>query len=267
MKYKPVIFFHVGLGKTGTTFLQDRFFPKLEGIDYLPRNKYHKAEEYIEKSQSQSILVSREFDQQLEFEARKFADVFPDAKPIIVLRRPASYIASQYRRAVKNGFTGEFTDFFDLISDDGLFKKKDLEFDRQLQQLSAIFSSPVTVLFYEDMKNNLRGFLEQWLQVLSASADLSRLNPSKKHASYTEEQLLFFQSIAKRIDLQKRPRQTMKPFAFITRLLRATIRYSILFVGKFYKSSRRLISPSDLSAVEKHYDVMWKDLYNQYSIR
>ena len=50
MKYKPVIFFHVGLGKTGTTFLQDRFFPKLEGIDYLPRNKYHKAEEYIEKS-------------------------------------------------------------------------------------------------------------------------------------------------------------------------------------------------------------------------
>ena len=167
-------------------------------------------------------FISREFDQQLEFEARKFADVFPDAKPIIVLRRPDSYAASQPGRAVKNGFTS-FTDFFDLISDDGLFKKKDLEFDGQLQQLSAIFSSPVTVLFYEDMKNNLRGFLEQWLQVLSASADLSRLNPRKKHASYTEEQLLFFQSIAKRIDLQKRPRQTMKPFAFIARLLRATI--------------------------------------------
>ena len=29
------IFFHVGTGKTGSTFLQSRIFPKLKGIHYI----------------------------------------------------------------------------------------------------------------------------------------------------------------------------------------------------------------------------------------
>ena len=264
MKGKTTIFFHVGLGKTGTTFLQDRFFPSLKGIDYLPRNKFYKAKDYIRNSQSPSILVSREFDQQLESEARKFADVFPDAKPIIVLRRPDSYIASQYRRAVKNGFTGEFTDFFNLQSDNGIFKMKDLEFDKQLQQLSAIFSNPAIVLFYEDMKSDLGDFLHQWLQILSASSDINRLNQRRKHASYTEAQLLFLQGFSNRIDLRKRPRKSMDPLAFIARIIRAVFRYSILYVGRFYTPSRQLINPSDLDAVERHYRAMWLDLCEQY---
>ena len=35
MTSEPSIYFHVGLGKTGSTFLQDRFFPRLMDIDYL----------------------------------------------------------------------------------------------------------------------------------------------------------------------------------------------------------------------------------------
>ena len=258
------IYFHVGLGKTGSTFLQDRFFPKLMGISYLPRNRFHRVQSFIAKNQSSAILVSREFDQQLEAEASKFAEFFSHAQPIIVLRRPDSYIASQYRRAVKNGFRGGFKDFFDLDQDNGHFKKCDIQFDDQIERLAQLFSQPVIVLFYEDMKSDLTGYLQTWLDVLSARVEWSNVNLKTKHASYTDSQLLFLQKVAAVIDLRKRRRQAFNPFSFFMRIMRASLRYSLLFLGKLRRSNQQLISSEDLQRVEEAYRPMWTALRRQY---
>ena len=101
------IYFHVGTGKTGSTFLQARIFPLLKGIHYIPTNRYHKIFLEIEKYSSTKILISREFDQQLEREVKRFSEKHTNTNPIIIFRRHDSYIASQYRRFVKNGFTGK----------------------------------------------------------------------------------------------------------------------------------------------------------------
>ena len=68
------IFFHVGTSKTGSTFLQNRIFPLLKGIAYIPTNKYHNIYTEIKKIKQKSILVSREFDRQFEDEIEKFYD-------------------------------------------------------------------------------------------------------------------------------------------------------------------------------------------------
>lgn len=266
MNSRSRIFFHVGLGKTGSTFLQDRFFPRLMDINYLPRNRFHRAHSFIANHPSSTILVSREFDQQLEVEARKFAESFPEARPIIVLRRPDSYIASQYRRAVKNGFRGDFIDFFDLDQDKGHFKQSDLQYDEQIEMLSRLFSQPVTVFFYEDMKADLNDYLETWLSLLSARVDWSKVNLKPKHASYTDRQLLFLQCIARAacIDLRKRPRQAFNPFSFLMRIMRASLRYSLLFLGKMRRSNQQLISSEDLQRVEEAYRQMWTALRRRY---
>lgn len=264
MNSSSPIFFHVGLGKTGSTFLQDRFFPRLMDINYLPRNRFHRAHSFIANHPSSTILVSREFDQQLELEAVKFAESFPEAHPIIVLRRPDSYIASQYRRAVKNGFRGDFIDFFDLDQDKGHFKQSDLQYDEQIAMLSRLFSKPVIVFFYEDMKADLNGYLETWLSILSAKVDWSKVNLKTKHASYTDRQLLFLQRIAACIDLRKRPRQAFNPISFLARIMRASLRYSLLFIGKLSRSNQQLISSEDLQGVEEAYRPMWTALRRQY---
>lgn len=264
MTSKPSIYFHVGLGKTGSTFLQDRFFPRLMDIDYLPRNRFHLAHSFIANHPSSKILVSREFDQQLEVEAGKFAASFPEARPIIVLRRPDSYIASQYRRAVKNGFRGGFKDFFDLDQDKGHFSQGDLQYDEQIEMLSQLFLQPVTVFFYEDMKADLNDYLETWLSLLSAGVNWSKVNLKTKHASYTDRQLLFLQRIAACIDLRKRPRQAFNPISFLVRIMRASLRYSLLFLGKFSRSNQQLISAEDLQRVEEAYRPMWTALRRRY---
>ena len=105
------IFFHVGTGKTGTTFLQYRVFPKLRNIYYIQRTRYKNVKNIIAESDAQKILISREFDQQLEKEIRWFTHTYPDTTPIIVFRRHDSYIASQYRRFVKMALTARLQIF------------------------------------------------------------------------------------------------------------------------------------------------------------
>ena len=265
MTSEQLVYFHVGLGKTGSTFLQDRFFPRLMDINYLPRNRFHRAQTFIANHPSSAILISREFDQQLEMEARKFAESFPEAQPIIVLRRPDSYIASQYRRAVKNGFRGSFKDFFDLDQEEGHFKQSDLQYDEQIAILSELFSQPVNVLFYEDMKADLNGYLETWLSLLTARVDWSTVNLKTKHASYTDRKLHFQQRIADFIDLRKRPRQAFNPISFVRRIMRASLRYSLLFLGKLSRSNQLLISREALQQVEEAYRPMWVALRHQYA--
>ena len=97
------IFFHVGISKTGSTFLQHRVFPKLRNIEYFPTNRYKKYQQLIQQTNSKSILLSREFDRQMEREVKKWAAHSPNTKSIMVLRQQDGWIASQYRRFVKNG--------------------------------------------------------------------------------------------------------------------------------------------------------------------
>ena len=37
------IFFHVGISKTGSTFLQQRVFPYVKNIQYIPTHKYRQC--------------------------------------------------------------------------------------------------------------------------------------------------------------------------------------------------------------------------------
>ena len=117
------IYFHVGISKTGSTFLQKSVFPLLSKITYIPTNKYQNIYLEIEKISLGNVLISREFDRQFEKEVFKFSNKYPQSTPIIVLRRHDEYFASQYRRFVKNGFTGGVGDFLNLEDDSGFLKK------------------------------------------------------------------------------------------------------------------------------------------------
>ena len=132
--------------------------------------------------------------------------------------------------------------------------------------LSRLFSQPVTVFFYEDMKADLNDYLETWLSLLSARVDWSKVNLKPKHASYTDRQLLFLQRIARVacIDLRKRPRQAFNPFSFLMRIMRASLRYSLLFLGKMRRSNQQLISSEGLQRVEEAYRQMWTALRRRY---
>ena len=253
------IYFHVGTGKTGSTFLQTRIFPLLKEIYYIPTNRYHKIFQEIEKSSASKILVSREFDQQLEREIKRFSEKHPDTTPIIVFRRHDSYIASQYRRFVKNGFTGNFQEFFDLQNNDGYFKKSDLDYKSQVALLKKYFTKDPIVFTYKDFKENTQKFIQKWTEIMRCSLDKNKIDWSKKHTSYSEHQLKIIKKFGKLINLTKRRVFKNSILHLIWRIYLGSIRY-IISTPIFFssKEQQKLISEEELEAVKIHFQEDWE---------
>ncbi len=186
----PEIFFHVGLGKVASTYLQQRFFPKLKGIQYIPTNRYRRCKELILKSGASSILVSREFDRQLAREVKWFTDDIPGPSVIIILRRHGAWIASQYRRYVKNGWYWDFEKFLDLENDNGYWKQEDLLFYPKLEVIEELTGKKPLVLFHEDLKQQPESFLSRIAGFCGAQFVFEEISLDPVHTSYSEKQLL-----------------------------------------------------------------------------
>lgn len=259
---KKEIYFHVGTGKTATTFLQYRVFPKFDGIYYIQRTRFKKAEKIIHAKKFSRYLISREFDQQLEQEVEKFSSSFPDAKPIIVFRRHDSYIASQYRRFVKNGFRDSFTDFFDLDHDEGYFKQQDLNYYHQIKILENNFNQKPMVLFYEDLKENPEKFIEKLALQMNVTIDLQKVNLKRKHGSYSEKQLKAILFLGKHVNMRKRRIFKNRILHFFWRFCLAVVRYKILYLAKLiprtFFSNKPLIPENELEKVRDYYKKDWE---------
>ena len=256
------VYFHVGTGKTGTTFLQYRVFPYLNGIYYIQRTKYKKAIKIIQAAKHSKYLVSREFDQQLEQEVKSFSRKIPETKPIIVFRRHDSYIASQYRRFVKNGFTGSFDDFFDLYNDSGYFKKDDLHYGRQIKILERYFTHKPLVLIYDDLRQDPQKFILHLVEELDISVDFQKVNFNRKHSSYSEKQLKAILALGKYINLRKRRVFRDNILHLLWRICINTIRYAALYISKLlpeaFFSKEPLIPKNKLDEVREFYREDWE---------
>lgn len=231
---KPEIFFHVGLGKTGTTFLQYRAFPYFKGFEYIQRTRFHRAKDIIERGDASRYFVSFECDRQLEEVVKDWAKDYPDTIPIICFRRQDSWIASQYRRFVKNCHVMSFPELFDTHSDQGIFKKEHLSFRPMIDLLEEQFGHRPIVLFHDDLKKDPKGFIRELADRMGSEVDVEKLDLSTKHSSYSPKQLRFLMRVTRHIDLQKRVVFKNKVIEFFRKSVVNGTRYLILFIGRFW---------------------------------
>lgn len=258
----PEIFFHVGTSKTGTTFLQHRIFQHFKGVHYLKGKRNRKAIPIIQKGEHPRYLLSDEFDRQFEEEVANFGRLFPQTRPIIVFRRHDSYIASQYRRFVKNGYTGSFKEFFDLKNDQGYFKIKHLNYSFQIEYLRKHFRGEPIVLIYEDLRADPLKFIQELAEALSVEVDPAKLNLNKKHTSYNEKQLKGIKALGRYINYRKRRVFKNGVLHFFWRLYMGAVRYATLFILKQLPESffpeEPLIAPEELQAVQAYFAKDWE---------
>ena len=261
---EKIIYFHVGISKTGSTFLQQRVFPILKNIHYIPTRKYHKIDEEISSIKKGNVLVSREFDRQFEREVDSFARNHKNVIPIIVFRRHDQYLASQYRRFVKNGFKYGIKQFFDLDEDLGFFKKIHFNFTHQVNYLKTTFNKEPLVFVYDDFKTNSSNFIQILSSLIGAKVDLNQIDFSTKHGSYNEKQLKIIKTISQGINLQKRRVFKSVILHFIWRFFHATIRYGILYtallIPRFLISKEPLIDEEYLNQVKSYYAKDWEHI-------
>ena len=258
---QPEVYFHVGLGKTGTTYLQYSFFPKLKDICYIQRTRYSKSPEIINRKKCDKYLVSREFDRQFDREVKKFAGKFPNAKPIIVLRRQDSWIASQYRRFVKNGRQYSFPEFVDVENNNGVWDRDELLFFRRIKLLEEQFDSTPLVLLHDDLKKEPWQFFDRICEYTGASYDPEKISLNPSHTSYSLKQLKYVKRISPYLVKSQPQPAKNKLWHWIRYRSRWLLLHLVLYVTALLPEgpvkNEVLIAPNELEKVRNVYKEDW----------
>ena len=266
------VYFHVGLGKTGSMYLKHKVFPKLQGIKYIQGDYYRNSKyvKIIENSSDQNFLISAVFDRQLEKEANNIASKYPQARIIIVVRRHDSWIASQYRRHVKNGYPKTFEEFIDIENDEGDWEQKDLYFYPKLMMLEKLFVGRPLVLFHDELVSSPRTFIEKICAFIGADYDIESISLNRKHISYSEKQL----KVRRQLNAKKSRSHSASAKIFWIRriqiLIRMPERYLSLYAANLipskWLSDEPLISKESMRKVRAFYEEDWKKC-EEYSIK
>jgi len=177
VKKEREIFIHVGLPKTGTSWLQQNLFPKLN-VHLVRRRK-----DFINIPNNGKILISTEslsgsYSRSVDFRnflAYGMKTVYPDAKIIVGLREKNSWLKSMYNQGVKRGV---FEESFDKWNNN--LDPRILDFDSYIKKLNELFDD-VFIYWFEDFKKDKKKVIEDMCRFLDVDVpvyDDSRINPS-----------------------------------------------------------------------------------------
>lgn len=147
------LFIHVGLPKTGTTFLQHEIFPKIKNVNFIHYQNFA-MEIYTDKLNiiSNEELFGYKVRGSNAHDRFTIADrlklCFPDAKIILGLRNKKTWLKSCYKQWVRDGGIHEYDYWFNNIFDVSF-----LNFDEYINYLKSIFDN-VYIYTFENLKNN-----------------------------------------------------------------------------------------------------------------
>lgn len=259
---KPEIYFHVGLGKVASSWLQYKVFDKFKGIHYIHRDRFRTWKRVLEENKYPKYLLSQEHDRQFERELSKFAELYPQTKTIIILRRHDSWIASQYRRYVKNGSHRPFTDFFDVENNEGRWDREVLYFYKKIKFLETHFDHKPLVLFHDELKEGGYSFLDRIAHYVGATYDRSRISLSASHTSYSEKQLLLLYEVSQKLFSRDRKQIEQPVLRWIEYRKRWLICHVILYMSFLFpdprKKGKKLIPDEEFQKVRAFYEEDWQ---------
>ncbi|MDX1477046.1 MAG: hypothetical protein R3301_05040 [Saprospiraceae bacterium] len=249
--------------RTGTTFLQKSVFPHLKGIRYIPKPQFFERDEIIRDSAAARFLISYELamDEQWQREIDHVSEDWPDAIPIVVVRRHSDWLLSEYKRQLKNGHILQFEELWSEGEGQAQYHREDLLYCDRIAILRDRFSQPPVILMYEDLVHDGAGFIEHLAAIMGATVDLEEVDLQRRHTSYGDRQLQLLRRVMQRVNLNReRGKQSAVVFR-VQRLLRDIVRYGILYLGApFNRSDGPLVDRKVLDRVDEVYQDDWEQV-------
>lgn len=260
----PTLYYHVGMGKVASTYLRQAFFPRLEGAHFIPRRHKYRTLEIMARAEHDKYILCRALDTNMEDGIKDIAEAYPDTHPIIVFRRPDSWMASQYRRWVKNGYPGSLTDFIDVAGNEGYWDREELLFMRKIRLLEQYFHPRPLVMFYEDMKAEPRRFFDTIAAYTGCTYDFDSVQLAPIHTSHNPKGLRFRRQVRRRFS-NRMPRYTRIPVLhWLQRRALMVWAYLLIAIGNRLPESRLedepLMDPRDLEAIRAFTAEDWAEL-------
>ncbi len=158
---KTDIVIHVGLHKTGTTFLQRQVFPYIQDIHFVDKEESIRFDMKLEKNKIN--LISNEDlsgdpwggDVGDRFQiAQRLKGAFPDARIIVGTREKNSWIKSLYKNYVRKGGIYDFDDFMKYV-----FSERRFNYNEYIDFLKELFND-IHVYDFSELKKDSVQFVK-----------------------------------------------------------------------------------------------------------
>ncbi|WP_027370064.1 hypothetical protein [Desulfovermiculus halophilus] len=259
------IYFHLGLHKTASTFLQESVFPCLSNIHFIKKHDFRSKDEIIASSPDKRFLLSRELEPEQEKYMRKIREVavrYPDTRPILILRSHGRMIKSKYKYYIRKHGCKHFDHFFDLQNDTGVVKIRNLDYCQKIRILEKHFAHPVFVMFQEEFINKPFAAIDALADYVGADYRPEDIQISAKNASFSEKQLRLIRKF-NQLSTHDHSR-TQSPFLkFVHRKLGDGLLYLIGYAAYILPESflgrDDLIPPSRIHEVDQFYTQDWHE--------
>lgn len=202
MHADPQIFFHLGLPKTASTFLQRKVFPNLQDINFFKKRRFHQYKYINVKNASNNYLFSSEFDFELSNKLKEISGTHPDAGIILVFRKHGNWLESKYKYYIrKNGYK-DLRQYFDFNKNQGVLKMDNLHYYEKIRLIEKYFYKPPLILFYEELKNNPVETIQLIAQWTNSRVNWSNISFKQVKPAYNERQLKILKKFNKKFVYQ-----------------------------------------------------------------
>jgi len=169
---------HIGLHKTGTSFIQSAILPKISSISLIRGWYSHRA--LLSSDLQKQIVISDEaisghpwngnYYGEFKKNICKIKKLYGNPKIIFGIRRQDKFLLSLYKQYLQEGGYKDMPEFFN-IEDSGMVKHKDLMFEDRIQILKHEFKD-VFIYSQETLKKNPGDFLDAFLSFLDVEEEI-----------------------------------------------------------------------------------------------
>jgi hypothetical protein len=197
---------HIGYPKSGTTWFQNNFYPRVRNAVYIPRKDVQDhiirpyaigfdadaSLRFFNQQKENSIIICEElllasvrsggFNGFVTKEiGHRLKSIFPEARIVIFIRNQIDLIASAYGQYIKGGgregiddylFHSKARFYVDLFQ----FSFKYLEYDRIMQFYQDLFGERLHIFTFEKFVRDSSGFLVDFANVFKLDINVEELD-------------------------------------------------------------------------------------------
>lgn len=260
-----LVFFHVGLPKTASTFLQRNVFPHLGNIFYVKKHDFKQHRKKVAATTEKRILLSVEFnphpgDKDGERKLRDVKKAYAHVFPIIVLRKHSSWIKSRYKYHIRKHGTYSLQEFVDPNTRLGGQMRRFLEYYTKIELLEKTFGHAPLVLFQEELKKQPAKAIQAIADYTGASFNEEDIRISVVKKAYDEKPLkwvLRFNRVYPFFPKKIRPKFLRKAYKKFSQFFIHTV---ALF-GRHLpdpQPEKPLLKKDILNMIDKEYQADWQ---------